>query len=170
MSRATVRAAITDYLLNYGVTNLSNVYPFPAKLTPEGEFFQGEDPGHQSGAVIFLYLENQRESRIALGGPHDGRKQVEYQFILESYLRSTKKKSEDAGADNEAFLDSLVTAIRADRTAGHPGVVFSWGEGTINGGPDIEITSYYPKQINGSAAATQVYSMVRVMVIEIADT
>ena len=89
MSRATVRAAIASYLTNYGVTNLSSVRQFPAKLTPEGEFFEGEDPGHSSGAIIFLYIENQRENRIALGGPHNGRKAIDYTFILDCYLRST---------------------------------------------------------------------------------
>jgi hypothetical protein len=171
MSRATVRQAIATYLTNANVTNLSSVRQFPAKLTPEGEFFEGEDPGHSSGAIIFLYIESQHENRIALGGPHNGRKAIDYTFILDCYLRSTHQKSEDAGFDNETFLDSLVTAIRADRNAGAPGTVFQWGEGANGaaGGQDIDITSYYPKQINGKSAATQVTSVVRVHVVEIID-
>ena len=96
---------------------------------------------------------------------------IDYTFILDCYLRSTHQKSEDAGFDNEAFLDSLVTAIRADRNAGAPSIIFQWGEGANGaaGGPDIDITSYYPRQINGKAAATQVTSVVRVSVVEIID-
>lgn len=171
MSRSTVRQAINAYLTGYGVTNLSNVYNFPAKLTKEGEFFDGEDPGHSSGAVIFLYIENQHEVRFALGGAHSGKKGIQYTFVLDCYLRSTHKKSEDAGADNDEFLDSLVAAIRADRNAGAPGLIFQWGEGNFpNGGEDIDITSYYPKQLNGGASTTQVYSMVRVTVVEIINS
>ena len=171
MSRATVRAAVASYLTGAGITNLSSVKQFPAKLTPEGDFFEGEDPGHSSGAIIFLYIENQKENRIALGGPHNGRKAIDYTFILDCYLRSTHQKSEDAGFDNEAFLDSLVAAIRADRNAGAPSIIFQWGEGANGaaGGPDIDITSYYPRQINGKASATQVTSVVRVSVVEIID-
>ena len=170
MSRATVRAQITDYLSNYGITNLSGVKPFPAKFTPEMEFFAGEDPGHSSGAIIFLFFETERETRIALGGAHDGRKAVEYSVVLDCFMRSTHRKSEDAGADNEAFLDSLMAAIRADRNAGNPAVIFQWGEGTFPGSPDIEVVSYYPRLLNGAGSTTQIYSTVRVSVIEILNT
>ena len=170
MSRATVRAQITDYLSNYGITNLSGVKPFPAKFTPEMEFFAGEDPGHSSGAIIFLFFETERETRIALGGAHDGRKAVEYSVVLDCFMRSTHRKSEDAGADNEAFLDSLMAAIRADRNAGNPAVIFQWGEGTFPGSADIEVVSYYPRLLNGAGSTTQIYSTVRVSVIEILNT
>ena len=170
MSRAAVRAQIVDYLSNAGITNLSGVKPFPAKFTPEMEFFAGEDPGHSSGAIIFVFFESERETRIALGGEHSGRKAVEYSVVLDCFMRSTHKKSEDAGADNEAFLDSLAAAIRADRNAGNPAIIFQWGEGTFPGGADLDIVSYYPRLLNGSASATQTYSTVRVAVIEILET
>jgi len=167
MSRAAVRSSIVTYLTNYGVTNLSNVFGFPAKFTPEMEFFSGEDPGHSSGAVIFIYFAGQRETRIALGGLHNGRKSVEYEVVLDCFMRSTQPKAEDAGSDNEAFLDSLITAIRADRQAGTAGnPIFQWGEGTINGGPDIEVISYYPRTLSGAISATQIYSQIRLTVLE----
>ena len=166
--RSNVRQAIVSYLQGAGITNLSTVYGFPPKLTKEGEFFAGQDPGHASGAVIYLWIEAQSEQRFALGGAHSGKKGIEYQFALDCYLRSTHKKSEDAGSDNDDFLDSLVSAIRADRNAGAPGLIFQWGEGNFpNGGRDIDIVSYYPRTLNGGAAATQVYSSVKVSVVEI---
>ena len=166
--RSNVRAALVAYLQGAGITNLSNVYGFPPKLTKEGEFFDGQDPGHASGAVIYLWFEAQHEQRFALGGAHSGKKGVNYSLVLDCYLRSTHKKAEDAGNDNDDFLDSLVTAIRADRNAGAPGLIFQWGEGPFpTQGVDIEIASYYPKQLNGAASATQVYSSVRVNVTEI---
>jgi hypothetical protein len=167
MSRTAVRAQVATYLSGAGVTFLNTVKPFPAKFTSEMEFFQGEDPGHSSGAIVYLYIASQKESRIALGGAHNGRKAMEYEFVLDCFMRSMHRKSEDAGADNDTFLDSLVTAIRADRNAGNPSLIFQWGEGNFPGGVDIDITSYYPRTINGSSTTTQVYSQVRVMVIEI---
>ena len=166
MSRATVRSAIVNYLNGAGVTNLSTVKPFPAKFTPEMEFFAGEDPGHSSGVICYIYFAGQREERIALAGLHNGRKWVEYEVVLDCFLRSTHKKSEDAGSDNEAFLDSLVAAIRADRQAGAPGVIFQWGEGGRSGGMDIEVTSYYPRLLTGTGSVTQIYSSVRLIVTE----
>ena len=170
MSRTTVRAAIASYLESANITFLSSVKPFPAKFTPEMEFFEGEDPGIQSGAIIYLFIGRESERRIALGGPHDGKKAVEYSFTLDCFFRSMKRKTEDVGEDNETFLDSLITAIRADRQAGAPGVIFQWGEGVNGGGADIDVTSYYPRSLNGTASATQVFSSVRVSVVEILNT
>ena len=166
MSRSTVRSAIATYLTNAGITNLSTVKPFPAKFTPEMEFYAGEDPGHSSGAIIFIYFAGQREERIALAGLHNGRKWVEYEVVLDCFLRSSHRKAEDAGTDNETFLDSLITAIRSDRQAGTAGnPIFQWGEGGRNGGTDIEVVSYYPRLLAGTSV-TQIYSSIRVTVAE----
>jgi hypothetical protein len=170
MSRATVRAQIASYLTGAGVSFLNSVKPFPAKFTPEMEFYQGEDPGHSSGAICYIYFAGQREARIALGGAHNGRKAVEYEVVLDCFMRSMHKKSEDAGTDNETFLDALTTAIRADRNAGNANIIFQWGEGNVNGGTDISITSYYPRLLNGAGSATQTYSTVRLTVVEILNT
>ena len=166
MSRETVRAAVQTYLQNAGVTNLSTVFSFPPKLTPEGEFYAGQDPGHQSGAIIYIWIESQHETRIELRGAAGGGKMVEYVFILDCYLRSSHKKTELAAGDNESFLDSLVTAIRASKELGAPGVIFQAGEGGMSGGSDVEVTSYYPRNLNGAAAVTQVYSNIRLQVLE----
>ena len=156
-----------SYLEGANIQFLSTVKPFPAKFTPEMEFYEGEDPGIQSGAIIYTYVSRESEKRIALGGPHSGKKAVEYEFVLDCFFRSMKRKTEDAGADNETFLDSLIGAIRADRNAGAPNVIFQWGEGVFPGGTDIEVTSYYPRTLNGAGSATQVFSSVRVAVVEI---
>ena len=170
MSRATVRAQVASYLENAGITNLSGVKPFPAKFTPEMEFYAGEDPGHSSGAIIFMFFESETENRVALGGAHNGRKAVEYSLVLDCFMRSNHKKSEDAGSDNEAFLDSLLAAIRADRNAGNPAIIFQWGEGVNPGGAALSVVSYYPRLLNGAGSATQTYSTVRVSVVEILNT
>jgi hypothetical protein len=133
------------------------------------EFYAGEDPGIESGAIIYIYFESQQENRIALGGAYNGKKAVEYTVGLECFMRSQQPRSEDAGADNEAFLDSLVAAIRADRQAGAPSVIFQWGEGVMPGSADLRLTSYYPRQLAGRSSSTQVYSSVRVSVVEILE-
>jgi hypothetical protein len=131
------------------------------------EFYEGDDPGTNNGAVIFLYIESEREKRIAFGGPTSGEKMVTYTFVLDCFFRSTSRKTQDVGANNDVFLDSLTSAIRANRIAGAPGVIFSWGEGQHeSGGDDIQVTSYYPRLLNGAGSATQVVSSVRVTVLE----
>jgi len=169
VSRATVREAIASYLESADIDHLVTVKRFPPKFTPENEFFDDEDPGHSSGVIVFLYFQSQSETRIALGGLHDGRKAVEYTVLMDCYLRSLHVKAEDAASDNEDFIDSLTAAIRADRVAGAPGVVFQWGEGNFPGSADIDVSVDYPRVLRGAGTATQVYSNVRVSVIEILE-
>jgi hypothetical protein len=168
-SRVNVTAAVAEYLNNYGIEGLGNVYPYPAKFTPEGEFYQGEDPGTQSGALIFMRIESQRERRVVLQGAPPGGKFVTYSLALTILFRSSKKKSQDAGADNDAFLDALMTAIRASKTAGtDDGTVFQWAEGGENGGEDMTLDVYYPRPIDGSI--TQCNSRLVVQVCQYATS
>lgn len=171
MSRESVRGAIVEYLTNANITLLTDVLPFPPKLTVEGDFYNGNDPNHKSGCIIFLWIESERENRIAVGGATNGRKMVEYNFLMDCYFRSTDPLSENAAQENEEFLDSLIAAIRASRTAGtSDGTIFAWGEGASFGGPDIEVVSYYPRSLNGAMSVTQTYSTVRVVVMEEIDS
>jgi len=167
MSRETVRTQFVNYLNAAGITHLGSVKTFPAKFTPEGEFYANEDPGHQSGAIVYPYIESQREKRIELTGATGGGKEITYEVVFTCIFRSTKRKTEDAGADAEAFIDSFTNAIRASKNCGGNGPIVQWGEGSTSGGDDIDVVVYYPKQINGSAQVTQVVSTVRVSVIEI---
>jgi hypothetical protein len=115
--------------------------------------------------MIFMRLEQQRERRIELRGATGGGKMITYQLALTILFRSSKKKTQDAGADNDAFLDSLLGAIRASKTAGtNDGTVFQWGEGSINGGEDVDLTVYYPRPINGGII--QVNSRLVVQVLQ----
>lgn len=170
MSRTTVRAQFVNYLNNAGITYLSEVKNFPAKFTPEGDFYQGEDPGHQQGCIVFPYIESQSEKRIELTGATGGGKEISYDVSFTCIFRSNKRKTEDAGVDAETFLDSFTNAIRASKNCGGNGPIFQWGESGTNNGADIEVVSYYPRQLNGSAAVTQVVSTVKVRIIEITNS
>jgi len=172
MSRQTVRAAVASYLspATSQLPFLGNVYAHPAKFTPEGDFFDGQDPGHSNGVVMFIYIGRQDERRAALGGPHNGRKVVEYDLILDCFIRTMGSKAEDCGAASDQFLDALVAYIRADRNAGNPSVIFQWGEGSYPGSVDIEVQALYPKSLRGSLQASQVYATVRTKVVEIVDS
>ena len=167
MSRVTVREAIATYLENADITHLNLVKRHPAKFTAEGEFMA--DDGDMSGAIVHIYFASQRETREAFGGEVDGRKRIEYSVVLDCLLRSSQPTAEDAGADNETFIDSLVTAIRANRTANSNGVIFQWGEGS-NGGSDIDVVTYYPRLLRGAGSVTSTYSSVRVTVVEIVNS
>ena len=170
--RSAVRATVQAYLdpKASGISGLGHVYAHPAKFTPEGDFFDNTDPGHSVGTVVYIYLGRQSERRVALGGAHNGRKLTEIEIILDCFTRSTDPQAETCGIASDAFLDALVDRIRADRNAGNPNVVFTWGEGKFPGSTDIEIDALYPRNLLGAAATTQVYASVRLTVQAIEST
>jgi hypothetical protein len=169
-SRVSVTAAIQTYLQNAGITYLSNVYAYPAKFTPEGDFFDGEDPGTQSGALIFMRLANQHDVRMSLQGLPAGGKMTYYDLELTIIFRSMKPLSQDAGLDNDTFLDSLLEAIRASKTAGTTdGTVWQWGEGSTRGGSDLELEVFYPRPLASSNGVTQTNSRLKIAVLQYAS-
>lgn len=163
MPRATVRNAITQYLQSSSIPFLGTVFPHPPKVTVEGEFDIGKFPGKGSGAVIYVYLQEQSEERVREIGLLLGGKMRTYKVTLICFLRSIKAKAELADADNDTFLDGLVKAIQENRTPG-TGAVFQWGEGDEVGGVDIVIRSELPSTIR--LQITQIFTTVEVTVIE----
>ena len=168
MSRRTIREAIATYLEGSNITNLGKVYTQPPKLTPASDFYQGSDPGHGSGAVIYIHIPDQHESRIALGGPTNGNKLRPYTVGLVCVFRSTKPDVQEVGNDNDDFLDSLCTAIESNRNAGNAAVVWQWGEGEQLYGIDIRVKAEMPRPIRQQTS--QVFSVVEVTVLEWLNT
>ena len=182
MGRATVRAAIADYLtlgMTTGqITFLSNVFANPAKVTAEGDFFEGEQPGTDSGAVIYVYLfdkSGMRESGGPSIGPTPAVKTKRYNVILLCPFRSTHKDTQSVGTDNDTFLDSLEAWIERDRTAGTAGpsgippgtgtgAVSQWGEGDGPETWDINVKSFLPRPIR--AGVSQVWNTIEIITLE----
>lgn len=164
MGRAAVRQAVADYLSTAGVTGLGKVYAHPPKFTSEGEFVANNDPGHTSGAVVFIHLRRQSERRIAVGGATSGIKMRVYSVGLICVFRSKTADTQTVGAENDAFLDSLVDAILANRNAGAPAAIFQWGEGDDFGEPDVHVDAEMPRPLRQQVS--QVFSVVEVTALE----
>lgn len=162
MSRATVRAGIKKYLVNASLPSVGAVFAYAPKITTEEAFFQMEPPGAASGSVIYIDLQDQSERRAAFGGATSGVKFRLYKVSLINFFRSKKPDAQDVGADHDAFLDSLVAAVQASRTAG--GAVFQWGEGDALQGTDITVRSDMPRALR--LGITQIYSVVDVYALE----
>lgn len=162
MGRADIRAGITDYLTSAGITSLGAVFAHPPKVTGEGEFIA---EGASAGAVIYVHLSGQSERRIAAGGPDSGMKMRLYQVELLCVYRSKLADTQQVGAGNDTFLDSLTAAIEANRT---PSGVWQWGEGDTFGAPDIRVEAGTPTPIRQQSS--QVWSVVTVDALELLGT
>lgn len=143
MSRATMRTQIAQYLggqLSPGqqymytgspVTFLSTLYSSWVRVPWDEDFLPGI--GAVSGSIVVIHLPRSLEKRAALGGEHSGKKRVDYTCALEIYFLSRQERSENAMADFDTLIDSLIDRIRADRTFGSGGLtdgqIWQAGEG-----------------------------------------
>ena len=179
MTHAAVRAQIVSYLEtnastasggNNTIPFLNVVYGFPPKFTPEGQIMGNSLPdtwGINSGSIIYLYFPSSTERQIEFRGTTDPNgKFVYYDLHLICVMFSEHAESEDAGADNETFIDGLRQAVRNSKNAGGTGAVFSWGQGNQTGSNDINITMDLPQQMNGRFGRTYVYSLAKIQVLE----
>jgi hypothetical protein len=169
MSRTAVRTAIQQYLQNANITSLGTVFSHPPKWTNETDFVGSNgSPGQGTGVVIYIHLRRQSESRMALGGATSGMKMRSYKCVLVCLLNSKKQNAEDVDADNDAFIDSLTTAIQANRNAGNPAAIFQWGEGDTLYGVDVQVDTHFPRPIRQQSMRQ--FSLVEVTVLEQMNT
>ncbi len=159
MSRATVRAAIANYLAPPAVAGLNKVFTATPKRV-EGTWFRyGQPAGTQSGAVAVINLTSDREERIALGGEHSGKKWIHYEISLDIYSHSVHRHSEDAMADFDTVIENIKARLRADRRLGNDTVIFESGERYLDG-------EYgEPRVLNDGA--TEIWGTIRFEVSEV---
>lgn len=169
MSKAAVTAAIIDYLdpLNSGISYLGKVYSALPKVGNEQDLFNISPPGTGIGAVIYCFIEGQRERRIADAGD-SGQKMRAYTLAMLCIFKSDLPDPVDGQNAFNDFIDSLTAAIEADRTANSAGVIFQWGEGNTLGGTDLAFDFPVPKSANGGVMLFQ--AVGRVTVLEVLNT
>jgi hypothetical protein len=170
MSKRAVIEAVYQYLQpeKSNIPFLGTVYKALPKIANEADLFTNSYPGLGLGAVIYLFITAQDERRIALGGPHNGRKFRTYDLGMLIIFKSDLRETVEGQAAFDEFIDGLTQWIQADRNAGDPNVIFQWGEGTENGGTDIRIDYTMPRTMEGGVTLFQ--AVARVSTIEILDT
>ena len=157
------------------IANFGTLYQSLPKVADEADLFTNTYPGVGVGATVYMFFTNQKETREALGGPHDGRKLREYTLTLMIIMKSDLPTTEAGQLLYNQFIDDLTAYIQADRNAGTEavalggfgpyaatGYVWQWNEGSINGGPDLDIQHLIPRTIDGEVTLFQSVAHVNV--------
>jgi hypothetical protein len=132
------------------------------KRDDHADFFNGQDPGARTGCMIVVYIPRKSESRLTVGGPHGGNKNVLYEVQLACYIRSRAASAEDAQDDTFALEDALVELMRLDRELG--GCVFEAGEHADGGSGSIDFDYGQPET---SAEMTKSFLLMSFTAVEI---
>lgn len=107
------------------------------------DYFNGMDPGAQTGSQIVAWIPRTSEQRFTVAGERGGMKNVRYEVELAVYIRSRTPHAEDAQDDVYALREALVDHMRADRTLG--GACFEAGEAIDGGRGSIDVDYGQPE-------------------------
>lgn len=163
------------------IANFGTLYQSLPKVASEADLFTNTYPGVGVGVTAYMFFTAQSETREALGGPHDGRKYRNYTLTLMIIMKSDLPTTEAGQLLYNQFIDDLTAWIQSDRNAwtespelggqgpyAGTGYVWQWGEGGINGGPDLDFQHLIPRTIDGEVTLFQ--SVCHVQVAEFLNT
>jgi hypothetical protein len=147
VGRKEVRATLAAFIEPPKVDGINQVFTsFPKRI----DFQVNALPSQLSRCAAVIYIESQRDDRLAIGGAHSGIKRIDYQVVIQLFHHSLERKSEDAMDDFDNTVDNLVQLLRSDHTFGDPSGTLVW-QGAE---PRIDISFGEPASNDGTSTET----------------
>ena len=155
--RTGVRATLYTWLTGGSITGLNQIFTsFPKRIN----YQVNSQPGQLSRAAVVIFIQNERESRIAVGGAHNGWKRVDYSIILQVYQHSLERDAEDAMTAFDTLIDAIKTRLRADHNFGDTTGNLVWQ------GAEPAISTSYGEPATNQGGATETFAEIQFEVTE----
>jgi hypothetical protein len=170
MSRRVVRENVANWIASAQITTLNQVFTsFPKRINFQVDSF----PGQNSRAAAVVFIENEQENRIAIGGVGDmsqggfgkGWKRVDYGVALQIFHHSLQRNAEDAMDDFDQLIDAVKDRLRAGQhTLGNdnPNEIWQAAE------PNIDVQ--YGEPLTNEGGATETWAAIRFTVTQMIET
>jgi hypothetical protein len=170
MSRATVREAVRNWIASAQITTLNQTLSsFPKRINFQEKSF----PGQNSRAAAVVFIENEQESRIAIGGVQSmasggaglGWKRVDYVIALQIFHHSLQRNAEDAMSDFDNLIDAIKERLRAGQhTLGVDNLNIIWQAAE----PAIDVQ--YGEPLSNEGGSTETWAAIRFTVTEMIES
>lgn len=171
MSRKVVRENVANWLREAQITTLNQVFTsFPKRINFQVSSF----PGQNSRAAAVVFIENEQETRLAIGGVEPmttnygagkGWKRVDYGVALQIFHHSLQRNAEDAMDDFDQLIDAVKDRLRAGQhTLGNenPNEIWQAAE------PAIDVQ--YSEPVTNEGGATETWAAIRFTVTQMIET
>ena len=110
VGRVQLRSTLYSYLVGAGIATLNQVFTsFPKRINYQVNAL----PGQLSRAAAVIFIQSERETRLAIGGATSGWKRVDFTVILQIFHHSVQSNAEDAMADFDTLIDNIKNTLRA---------------------------------------------------------
>ena len=158
MSRAQVRTAVSNWILAANVTNLNQVWTsFPKRI----DFSVNSTSGQLIRAAGIVFIANESEDRVAIGGAYNGWKRIDYTVDFQIFSHAMHRNSEDAMNDFDSIIDGVKNQLRAGgHTLGLPDGSVIWQAAE----PSIDVS--YGEPATNDGGATETWAAIRFTVTQ----
>lgn len=155
--RVGVRDTLFKWLQNGNIKHLNQIFTsFPKTVNFELNSVAGE----LSRAVVVIYIQAERETRIAVGGPYTGWKRVDYTVVLQIFHNSVEPTAQAAMADFDILVDSIKERLREDHNFGDTTGTLVWQ------GAEPAINALYGEPSTSNSGATDTFASLEFEVTE----
>jgi hypothetical protein len=155
--RVGVRDTLAQFISNPPIQNLNQVFvSFPKRIN----FQINAQPGQMTRSACVVFIAQERENRLAIGGATNGWKRVDYTVILQLYVHSLHAESEDAMADFDILIDNIKERLRSDHNFGDSTGVLVWQ------GAEPVIIGRYGEPATAKEGATDIFAELEFEVTE----
>ena len=155
--RADVRTTLYNYLKTAAIPELNQLFTsFPKRIN----YQVNARPGQLSRGAAVIFIQSEREKRIAIGGARNGWKQVDFTVIIQIFHHSMQRNAEDAMADFDTLIDNIKTTLRADHRFGDTNGNLVWQ------GAEPGIDTLYGEPVTSDNGATETFAEIRFDVTE----
>jgi len=155
--RVGVRDTLYKWLVNGNIKHLNQIFTsFPKTVNFELNSVAGE----LSRAAVVIYIQAERETRIAVGGPYTGWKRVDYTVVLQIFHNSVEPTAQAAMADFDILVDSIKERLREDHNFGDTTGTLVWQ------GAEPAINALYGEPSTSNSGATDTFASLEFEVTE----
>ena len=147
VGRKEVRSTLASFIAPPNVDGINQVFTsFPKRIN----FEVNSLPSQRSRAAAVIFIESEREDRLAIGGATNGVKRVDYSVVIQIFHHSLEQNSEDAMNHLDGLIDNLKDRLRSDHQFGDPSGTLVWQAAE----PVIDVSYGEPMSQNGTSTET----------------
>lgn len=152
VGRSQLRSTLYSYLVGASIPTLNQIFTsFPKRIN----FQVNTRPGQLSRSALVIFIQSERETRLAIGGATNGWKRVDFQVVLQVFHHSMQNNAEDAMTDFDTLLDNIKNTLRASHNFGDTTQVNVWQ------GAEPVIDCLYGEPITSDNGATETWAEIR---------
>ena len=155
--RVGVRNTLAAFISKPQIANLNQVFTsFPKRIN----YQVNSQPGQLTRSAVIVFIASETESRLAIGGAHNGWKRIDYTLILQVYTHSMQRNAEDVMNDFDVLIDNIKARLRSDHNFGDPTGNLVWQ------GAEPVISARYGEVSTTNEGASEVFAEIEFLVTE----